>query len=86
MNEIIANLKHAARNGGASIGGGEFSPAECRQAAAALTHAAELLSCLRELQLAVTMRPMGQTGLSARERTALDAARIAIAKATNEAE
>ena len=44
--------------------------------------APDLLACLSELQLAVTMRPMGQTGLSARERSALDKAREAIAKAT----
>jgi hypothetical protein len=46
---MVSNLKHAARNGGASIGGGEFTPAECREAAAVLDAAPELLAALEAL-------------------------------------
>ncbi len=83
MNEIIANLKHAARNNGALIGGGEFSRAECRQAAAALTHAADLLACLidavRALEFAA---PIIEAPENSAYRETIAQARAAIAKAT----
>lgn len=43
-----------------------------------------LYSALSELQLAITMRPSGNGGLSQRERVALDSARAAIASATGD--
>ena len=43
-----------------------------------------LYSALSELQLAITMRPSGNGGLSQRERVALDSARAAIASAVGD--
>ncbi len=45
----------------------------------------DLLEALSQLHIAVTMRPMGQGGLSSAERVALDKARAAITKAKEEA-
>jgi len=50
--------------------------------AALLAAAPELLAALESLHLAVTMRPMGQGGLSMTERMALDKARAALKEAT----
>lgn len=84
MIEIIANLKHAARNGGASIGGGEFSSAECRQAAAALTHAADLLAVLQRIATGEVMADKFNHAETVHEYQRL--ARAAIANATGGAE
>jgi hypothetical protein len=46
LETMAANLKHAARNGGASIGGGEFTPEECRRVARMLDAAPDLLEAL----------------------------------------
>lgn len=49
---------------------------------ALLAAAPKLLAALESLHLAVTMRPMGQGGLSMTERMALDKARAALKEAT----
>lgn len=49
LETMAANLKHAARNGGASIGGGEFTPEECRRVARMLDAAPDLLNALEGL-------------------------------------
>ena len=46
---MIANLWHAGRTSGATIGGGEFTRAECRSAAAALESVPDLLEALEAL-------------------------------------
>lgn len=47
---LIANLRHAARNRETvTIGGGEFGPAELREAADKLEHYSVLLSALQRL-------------------------------------
>lgn len=57
---------------------------ECTANARLIAAAPTLYSALSELQLAVTMRPSGNGGLSQRERVALDSARAAIARATSD--
>jgi hypothetical protein len=46
---ITANLKHAARNNGAHIGGGEFTREECAEAVAMLEQREELLRAAKRL-------------------------------------
>ena len=69
-----------------TIGSGDYAlaagiPIEIGRLMAA---APTLYSALSELQLAVTMRPSGNGGLSQRERVALDSARAAITRATGD--
>lgn len=79
MRELIANLKHAARNRQhATIGGGDFGPGDLRCAAGILETHADLLAALQALLPHV---PGYQSGDSA-GRPWLDQALTAIAKAT----
>jgi hypothetical protein len=83
---MIANLKHAARNGGASIGGGDFTPAECREAAAVLESASELLAALKSVLPLLEASYLDHDGTDNGDVvfSGLEAARAAIAKAKGE--
>ena len=80
----IRNIKDAQGEIIAQIPDWEDGLEETTANARLMAAAPTLYSALSELQLAVTMRPSGNGGLSQRERVALDSARAAIARATGD--
>jgi len=80
---MIDNLKHAARNDGAFIGGGAFTQEECKQAAALLEAAPDLLAELVKITdaYAQAMKDAGVTHYP-EALVVVRQARAAIAKAT----
>lgn len=69
---MIANLKHAARNNGAHIGGGDFTREECAAAARALEERDELRSVLlRAQRLMKEALPKFNWGASALDANAI---------------
>lgn len=80
MKTLLANMRHAVRNGETvTIGGGQFSPAELHQALADISEARDALKTAADI--IKTARPRFPKSIRNGDTYALNIAAVAVSKA-----